>query len=256
MSMPVYPESVGSRVQAIYQLGQSLGNNPRAFSRMGDCDSMPFSFLGDFDEGPGAYDLGEYTHLSAVIEYFQGSYGRQGAAARDAFSSANALLPPSFGNDLYKETVSACQSGETSLACEVRLHRPSFMLIALGTNDFGQPERFENNMRQILDYLIANGVVPIIGTKGDNLEGDNQLNAMIGGLAYEYDIPLWNYWAAIQPLDNHGMRRDDPSHPTHPGFDDGMPNDFSDPQKMQYGFPWRNLTALQALDSVLRALNP
>ncbi len=244
--LPVYPQSVSQRVIEIYQLGQTLGNNPHAFSRMGDCDSLPFSFLGDFDKGPQAYNLGEYGDLAEVIEYFNGSWGHAGVTAHDGFNTASMLSP------LWADP-QVCQSNETPLECEVRTNKPAFMLIALGSNDFGQPERFEKNMRQILDYLIEHGVVPILGTKADNLEGNHRINSLIGQLAYEYQLPVWNFWRAVQPLENHGIRSDDNYHPTHPGFG-GTPNDFSNPVNMQYGFPWRNLTALQTLDAVMRGV--
>lgn len=246
MTLPVYPEGVSQRVIEIYQLGQTLGNNPRAFSRMGDCDSLPFSFLGDFDRGADHYNLGEYEELAGVIEYFQGSWGHAGVTAHDGYNTATMLSP------LWADP-EVCKSGETPLDCEIRTARPAFMLIALGSNDFGQPKRFETNMRVILDKLIENGIVPILGTKADNLEGNHQINSIIGQLAYEYQLPVWNFWLAVQPLDNHGLRDDDNYHPTHPGFD-GMPNDFSNPVNMRYGFPWRNLTALQTLDAVMRAV--
>ena len=247
MSMPVIPDAVSGRMIEVYQLGQELGRNPHAFSRLMDCDGQPYSFLGDFDEGSQAYILGEYAYLQDVIDYFQGSYGYLGVATDNGFNSASALSPQS--NDPQQ-----CEAMETPLACEIRLHNPSFILIALGTNDFGQPERFERNLRHILDYLLSNGIVPILGTKGDNLEGDHEINSIIARLAYEYEAPLWNYWAAIQPLPNQGIRTDDNYHPTHPGFEDGMPNDFSSSWKMDYGFPWRNLTALQILDLLMRSV--
>lgn len=246
MDMPVYPETISQRVIEIYQTGQALGNNAHAFSRMGDCDSLPFSFLGDFDKGSDAYNLGEYSNLAEVVEYFQGSWGHAGVTAHDGFNTASMLSP------LWADP-KVCETNETPLECEVRTNKPAFMLIALGSNDFGQPDRFETNMRQILDYLIENGIVPILGTKADNLEGDHRINSLIGQLAYEYQLPVWNFWRAVQPLDNHGVRDDDNYHPTHPGFG-GMPNDFSNPVNMQYGFPWRNLTALQTLDAVMRGV--
>jgi len=249
MSMPVIPGSVSERTLEIYAAGQALGNDPHAFSRMGDCDSQPFSFLGDFDEGPGAYVLGDdYAYLQVVIDYFQGSYGRTGVVAKDGFSTASALSPLWADPDL-------CEVNETPLACEVRLHKPAFMLILLGTNDYHVPERFERNMPVILDFLVQNGVVPILATKADNLESDHSINEAIAMLAYEYQVPLWNYWLAVQSLPNHGIRTDNNYTPTHPGFEDHLPNDFTDPWKMTFGFPIRNLTALQMLDLVMRSVN-
>ncbi len=102
-------------------------------------------------------------------------------------------------------------------------------------------------MRAILDYLIAEGVVPILSTKADNLEGDGSINATIVRLAQEYDVPLWNFWLAVQPLPDHGLQPDG-AHITW------GPNQFDDPLSLERGWPIRNLTALQVLDAVWRSL--
>ena len=93
-------------------------------------------------------------------------------------------------------------------------------------------------------------MVPILATKGDNPEGDHSINAEIAKIAVDYDIPLWNLWAALQPLPNQG-------HETvlNDGFHLSFSRNFFDkPKNMLSGWPWRNLTALQALDSVRRGL--
>ncbi len=102
-------------------------------------------------------------------------------------------------------------------------------------------------MRQIIEISIQNGVVPILATKPDDIEGDGRLNAAIARLAQEYELPLWNYWLAVQSLPGGGLQ-DDEVHITW------APNRFDDPQAMQKGWPVRNLTALQALDAVWRAV--
>jgi hypothetical protein len=74
------------------------------------------------------------------------------------------------------------------------------------------------------------------------------MNKIIACLAQEYDIPLWNFWAAIQPLPNHGLQPD-LEHLTY-----GIP-DFDDIEAMQSAWTIRNLTALQALDVVWRSVS-
>jgi hypothetical protein len=140
-----------------------------------------------------------------------------------------------------------CLPGETPLVCEVRIHRPSIAFVMVGTMDYLQADLFEANLRQIIEYLIANGVVPILSTKASNLEGDWSINAATARLAYDYDLPLWNFWRAVQPLPGHGLRADG-MHVTW-GY-----NFFDDPTSMTYGWPWRNLTALQALEAVWGAV--
>jgi hypothetical protein len=66
-------------------------------------------------------------------------------------------------------------------------------------------EEYEKYMRQIIETVIAHGAVPILATKADNVEGDHSINFTTASLAYEYDIPLWNFWLAVQPLPNHGL---------------------------------------------------
>ncbi len=85
--------------------------------------------------------------------------------------------------------------------------------------------------------------MPIIATKADNLEGNHAINATIAQIAYEYDIPLWNFWAALQPLPDRGLWSDG----FHLTF---ARNFFDDPVRMKNAWPWRNLTALQTLDVV------
>ncbi len=240
MSMPVIPEAVSRRMREIYQYGQELGNAPDVFTVIGDCGGSPGRFLGDFGMGPNYYSLGDYAYLQQVVDHFHDAFGKQHLTVRDGFTVASILSP------LWADPA-LCQSNETPLACEVRLNRPAFAFVILGTNDFNHKETFEPNLRKVLDYLIAQGVVPILATKADNLEGDQTINAAIARLAYEYDIPLWNFWLAVQPLPRHGLL-DDEAHLTWAG------NHFDDPVRMRAAWPWRNLTALQTLDVVWRGV--
>src|SRR5690606_27723368 len=118
--------------------------------------------------------------------------------------------------------------------------------IMLGTNEAsGNHAVFESNLREILDLTIARGILPVLATKADNLEGDHAINAIIAQLAEEYEIPLWNFWLAVQPLPDHGLQEDG-AHLTYGG------NHFEDAFLMQKAWPWRNLTALQVLDMIRR----
>jgi len=238
-SLPVVPQSISQRTLEIYLKGVSLGNNPRAFSKVGDCESSAEWFLGDFDKGADHYSLGGYTNLQEVIAEFQGSFNRRSLAAERSFTTASELSPLWANPDV-------CQSGETPLDCEYRVNKPAYAIIMLGTNEALSPIRtFESNMRRIVEITIQKGIVPILTTKADNLEGNGAVNEVIVRLAHEYDIPLWNFWAAVQNLP-HGGLQDDGAHLTYAG------NRFDDPFAMQSAWPVRNLTALQTLNAVWR----
>ncbi len=236
--LPVIPQ-VGERARQIYQNGLALGNRPGAFSKVGDCESSTEWYLSDFDRG--SYNLGPYTDLAPVVEQFSGSFERRSLATRPGFTAAALLVPLWSARDV-------CETDELPLACEYRLHRPSIALITVGTNDIHRPENFEANLRRVIEYSIAQGVLPVLATKADNLEKDGSINAVIARLAYEYELPLWNYWRATDPLYRHGLQPDG-AHLTW------SPNDFSDPNNFKQAWPLRNLTALQALDAVWRAVS-
>jgi hypothetical protein len=233
--MPVIPE-VTQTAREIYQRGLELGNNPESFSKVGDCQNVTAFFLSAFDE-PLQYDLGEFDYLQDMIDNFTGSFERQGAAVRDGFNAASVLSPLWADPDL-------CEKGESPLQCEYRLHQPSFVIISLETWWSGRPaDQYENYLRQIVEFWIEHGVVPIVGTKASNLEGDHSINAAIAQVAVDYDIPLWNFWASVQDVPNGGLDEDE----FHLSW---ARNFFNDQTVFEFGWPWRNLTALQAIDTV------
>jgi hypothetical protein len=216
-SLPVIPESLDPRAIAIFQRGLELGNNPKAFSKVGDCGATPAWFLGDFDRGPQFYRLGDYAALQPIIENYSGfTAGKPGRERGFTAASVFAIVADR----------SQCLAGETPIACEYRIQKPSLAFIMLGTNDVWHKDSFEPQMRKIIEFSIENGVIPILSTKADDREGDGSLNATLAQLSIEYGIPLWNYWSAVQGLPNGGLQEDE-AHITW------APNRFDDPLVMQ-----------------------
>ena len=247
MDLPIVPTTVSDRVREIYQRGLSMGNNPYAFSKIGDCNSVNPYFLTDFDLGPARYNLGVYSYLQPTIDYFQGSFARESLAAKQGLSTAG-VLASLWSNWKY------CASNETPLDCELRIHHPSFALISLGTNEAYDvklnPASFEPRLRRIIEHSIDQGVVPILSTKADNDEGGWFINNVTVRLALEYQLPVWNFWKVVQPLPQHGMRSSD--HLTFAPTKSFA--DFSNPSYLEYGMQIRNLTALQVLDVIRREI--
>jgi hypothetical protein len=239
--MPILPDALSERMRQIYKLGQLAGNNPNAFSKIGDCNSTLPSFLGDIDDKK--YDLGAYTYLQPTIDYFSGSFGRVSRASKNGLTANAALV--ALWND-WKD----CSSSETPLDCELRQQKPAFAFISFGTNDVQGFAPFEITLRRVIDTTIGHNVVPILVTKADNAEGDYSANRTIAALAYEYDLPLWNYWAAVQPLDHGGMLS-----PEHLSASDYMSVSNFTSDGLKYGQNIRNLGALQVLDIVRRLIN-
>jgi hypothetical protein len=228
---PIVPVVTAHAIQ-IYQNSQAMGLDPHAFSKVGDCQSIKESFMGYFDI-PERYSLGnDYAYLQQTISNFSGHFNTDGQAVRGGFNAA-AVLSPLWANP------KACLAGEDPLDCELRITKPIIVIVSLEVWWNGRtPQAYEALMRHIIDDIIAHGAVPILATKADNVEGDNSLNLTTAKLASEYDLPLWNFWAAVQPLPAHGMdmKRNDGFHISTDAW------------------TTRSFTGLEALDSVWRGL--
>jgi hypothetical protein len=241
-NLPVIPE-VSQTARGIYQRGLQMGRDPHAFSKVGDCQSITTYFLSNL-ETPNSFDLGQYSSLQQTVDWFKGSFGRESLSVKGGFNAAAVLSP-------LRADPKECKSGESPVACEYRLHNPSIALISLEEWWAGHPENYEKYLRQIIEFSIQQGVLPVIATKADNLEGNQLINQTIARLAWEYDIPVWNFWAAVQPLPGHGLIEDG-FHLTH-----GNNFNFAVQPGLQTGWTVRNLTALEVLDTVQRSLaNP
>lgn len=246
------------RLRDIYHQGQARGNLPGVFTLVGDSLSADSRFLKPFAQGD--YDLGDYGALQAALDAFgrpngrgEPSFGAWSWAVAVGWTTADALDPA-------QNVAGACAAGETPLACEYRTARPSVALITLGTNDIAAgraADSYRANLTRILDESLAQGVIPVLSTippQPLSAERDarvHEFNAIVRDLAAEYAIPLWDTWAALQPLPDYGLGADG----VHlNGPPDGRAAAF-DAEHLAYGVTVRNLGALDALDMVRRALD-
>jgi hypothetical protein len=235
----VMDRAVIDHVREIFATGRSLGRNPRSFSKAGDSTIESPYFLGRFDRGP--YNLGPYQYLHAVIDYYQGSYGRDSLAVRIGQHSWT-LLNPAWADKKQ------CEADESPLACEFRVNNPSVVILRLGANDAGVPKLFDTKMRDVVDYVIAQGVIPVLSTKPDQRKGTEQINDIVRKIAADYQIPLWDFAKVADTLPGRGLGPDG-VHLT------GFPqSDYTLPQAFQRGHGVQNLTALIVLDKIWRAL--
>jgi hypothetical protein len=241
MEMPAVPTEISDSMRAVYERGLKMGNDPTRFSIIGDCQNVSSYFLSMFDH-PDEFSLGEeYAYLQPTIDHYQGSFSRTSLAVKGGFNVAAILSP-------LRADPKSCNTNESPLDCELRTWKPSIVFVSMETWWSEKPaEVYDKHMRQVIESILEAGAVPIIATKADNLEGDHSINATVAQIAYDYDIPLWNFWAAVQPLPNHGLSSDH----FHLTFARSF---FDDRVRMKSAWPWRNLTALQTLDVVRRGL--
>ena len=229
-SWPILPELSPEMVE-VYLLGRKAGRDAHAFSVIGDCQSSPTYFLNLYDEG--RYTLSENNQgLQETIDWYAGSFSHR------SISVANGLTAPGALNPRWADP-DQCNKNESPIHCEIRLHNPSVVLISLGTNWHPSlsHQQYLDYLYQIIEILLENGIVPVLSTKADNVEGDHNRNLAMAQAAFEYRLPLWNFWAAVQHLPNHGLDKN-----------------RNEEYLTRKGWDVRNLSALQVLDQVRRQL--
>ena len=222
--IPIAPASI----REIYQRGLALGNDPHAFSILGDCQSLPEVFLGVYADPAAAP-----PELRDVVEWFGGSFDRASPTVKDGTTSGAVVWSGWHTGEF------GCGEAETPLDCELRLHHPSIIFINLGTH---YETRNADYLRKIIERLLEAGVIPILTTKADNREGDERLNLETAYLAVEYGLPLWNFWAAVVDLPEGGLY-------TMKGREYQGPIYLTEEAQSRH-----RLTALQVLDAIWRTV--
>lgn len=239
----VMPKNVQEHVLEIYQRGQELGRDPNAFSKIGDSTIESINFFARFDgaDGQESYNLGEYAYLERVIDYYSGSFGREGYALVRGLNTWS-IFDPFWADD---ET---CLSGETVIDCEFRLHNPSVVLIRLGSNDRA-PGLFDENLRLIVEHAVEQGVVPVLATRPDQTEELNdEINASIRQVARDYDVPLWDLGRVLETLPNAGVSTDGVHLTPYYSYD------YTNEEAFERGNAIQNLSGLLALDTLYQFL--
>jgi hypothetical protein len=193
-SWPVLPVVTGN-IRAIYLHGQEQGNDPHAFSIFGDCQSHPDAFLGVYESDP-ATRQSLPLEMQELVTWFAGSFNRESPTIKDG-TTAGGLLSPMWHNGMF-----GCGPSETPVDCELRLHKPSFVFINVGTHWVVRNREY---LEKIASSLIEDGIVPILVTKADEREQGEKTNADLASLAVDLNIPLWNFYASVLDLPDMGL---------------------------------------------------
>jgi hypothetical protein len=265
---------------ATFRKGSKRGNRANVFAKVGDSLSQTPAFL----EGLGCdqWVPGKFSGLRPTVSYFaahrlQGKSsqcGRVNSFSRN--SAATLTFRPSVWAISAGDTVDpSCLPAESPLGCEIRLTRPAYAVILLGTNDVTIGQAFNGdpvpqlvaNMSQIVSSARRLGVIPILTTippRNDIAAAEastEEANAGLWQLAADRHVPLINLWRAILPLPNHGVTSDK-LHLTVSGWPTCAspcdPNTCAPACRaanftsagLQYGNDMRNLITLQTLRRV------
>ena len=232
--------NVIAHMRQVFTAGQASGRSANTFSKIGDSVIANGDFLTRFDV-PGAYALGPYEDLQPVIDYFRGSWKRYGVGMRIGLR-AWGVFDPLWADKTW------CEPNETLIDCEFRLNNPSVVVIHLGSNDLDPT--FDRFMRDVIQHSLDNGIIPIILTKADRYEGeDNRNNIAMRQIATDFEVPLLDFDIMAETLPNRGINEDDNVHLSGP-----LQFDYNLPETYEKGHSVHNLTVLLMLERVLNEI--
>jgi hypothetical protein len=129
------------------------------------------------------------------------------------------------------------------------------VFIQLGTGDKFAWREFEGNLRKMIEYAIANAVLPVLVTKADDIDSIqggapfNHVNDVIRRLASEYQLPLLDFFAATRTL----PVVPNPELPKRPFTQNGLVDEWGYYFHLsEQAFELRVLSTVQMLDAVTR----
>ena len=244
---------VPPRTRHIFEAGQKRGNQPLVFAKVGDSITVARYFLRPL--GEGFYDLHDCAYLQPAITAFSQEHARTHNSFATISVASNTGWTSTMTVNPVRNEQAVCQSWEAVLDCEYRLLNPSIALIMFGTNDVGaiSASEFRSAMREIIMRTLERDIIPVLSTIPPRPEYDAvviRFNDIIRALSREHNVPLMDYWQALQTLPDFGLSFDD-VHPSVPPGGYQASADFH-PDNLQYGYTVKNLLTLHMLERIYR----
>lgn len=242
-----------ARLRTVWQTGQARGRRANVLAKVGDSITSSGSFLSDIGDGNAV--LGSHRELAPIVAYYRAmrvdrlgraghnSLNRQSLAAHPSWTGAEILSLPGTWPD------------PAPLAQEYAAINPAVAVIMLGTNDLDRTgvDFFGQNLAAIVETSLQAGVIPVLSTIPDRQDSPQAaartlvFNDAIRAEAAVAQVPLIDYWAALQSLPRLGLQADlvHPSiYPAARGYQASVT--FTD-RALRYGWNVRNFLTLQML---------
>lgn len=201
-AFPAWIPAITTQQRAIYQNAVKAGKDPNLFTVVGDCNSQPAVYVQRL--ATGLFDASTLdTRLQGMVQQFAPSFGRVSLAAGGGLG-AGMMMDPMWADSAL------CDKTAGPFACELWVSHASIVFIALGTQEQYAWKDFEKNYRPLVEHALAQGVLPVLVTKADDIETasgapSSHINGVVRKLAQEYNVPLIDFYAATRDLPNDGL---------------------------------------------------
>lgn len=255
LSIVPFDDATTSHVRSVFAEGARAGLRGDVFAKLGDSITESASFLKDI--GHGWYELGPWSRLEPVVQYFR-RRSFTGDPENNSFSRASTSATAGWTTNAL-----LAADGHCPVEIELDATHAAFAVLMIGTNDAERStaQAFERNLREIVTRVEARKVVLVLSTIPDQLSSAEagqrglEINAVIRRVAAERHLPLVDYWAAMQGLPHRGIDPDN----VHPSVYESANHNvaagiFTD-AALRSGYNVRNLTALLMFERLLRTLD-
>lgn len=235
--------SISPLMRVVLEQGIDAGRDPYLVTKIGDSLIVSDLFLNLMNQTDEI--LGPYDTIATAIDAFTVV---DDSIANDIGMASFSVLDPMWAQD------EQCQSGETPLDCELRVHQAGIAFVMFGPNDVRSmdEERYGREITTIVETALAAHVVPVLATF--SVHPDDELywqginfNRELVRISNEYEVPLINLWAAAQILPEYGLDEDD-THMQNSGFNFLK---YDSGHEAWYGMSLYNLLALVTLNDLL-----
>lgn len=199
----------------IFERGQERDLQQDFMLGIGDCNTESRYFLHPVTNEHSSDGVADVflarSDVQDLVSYFEPTFDQQAESANSGFNALTVFDP------LWTRA-EFCEAGESPLACDIREHDPFAMMVMFGANDVLvlTTEAYETALRDIIEYALAEGVIPILSTfafdpsgyNGQNYQKSIRMNAVIRLLAEEYGVPMVNFWREVQSVPGSGILPD------------------------------------------------
>jgi hypothetical protein len=281
-AVPHLDAGTAKRLLATLRRARAMGNRAEVFAKVGDSLSASPAFMQAL--GCPRWRRSGHPELDPDVDRFRATAlpgGSSDCGPVNSFSrnssAARPLMPSPWANYPGGSLDPKCQADETPLRCEVRLIRPAYAVILMGTNDASVAIQYGVDVREGFIAAISEtvttaralGVVPVLTTippRTDSAVAESVtegLNEVLSSLATVRHAPLINLWRAVDSLPNQGVSGDGIhlsllGGPGCTGICDPnscepacQPADFSQ-RGLKYGYNMRNLITMKTLSRLSR----
>jgi hypothetical protein len=243
---PVTPAVVAS-LRAIAARDPSLDEHE--FAKVGDSQTVSAYYMHCFGSGPIDWDT-RPAFMPAVTNFRAGAAG-----GTDPFQRAS--LAAVIGWSAW----APLSGSPPPLQQEYDALRPRFATVMFGSNDteVGDPIWFGANMLDLVDWLTARGVVPVLSSvppRSDSATGDAwvpRYSAVVRAIAQARQVPFVDIERELRPIPGFGLGGDG----LHLNVYTTAPSPWGctfTPPALRYGQNLRNVMVIEGLSRALGAV--